>query len=467
MRVAILHYHYRPGGVTSVIQNILPALQSLGDIRARVINVPGTDYGESQNLCKDPYELAGRLEHAARERLGGTPDLWHIHNPTLGKHPAFPALIASLAGAGTPLLLHIHDFPEDGRPTNYHLIRQLPQSTSNLYPTAPHIHYGTINSRDSEILGAAGVPVENLHHLPNPIIPKDPENHPGKPEFALPSKQLHFYPVRATRRKNFGEFLLWATIAPKGHHFASSIGPTNPAQLQDYEHWQQLSKELNLPVSLGLCDDPAYPFPEIFHAASTCLTTSLAEGFGLAFLEPLLSKKPLWGRNLQEITGDFYAQGIEPGKLYDRLDIPLEWLDADKLKGHLKKKLLSTYKSYGRPLPQNATKTAWESFTKGNGCIDFGRLDSATQSEIIRKLHSSPGSHQEIRTPSPFLENPLPVPQQSGLILQNYSPEKCARQLYGIYKTLLQSGFSEPTFLDPAKILDQFLNPARFSFQLT
>ena len=38
---------------------------------------------------------------------------------------------------------------------------------------------------------------------------------------------LFLYPVRAVRRKNLGELALWASIAPKGHFFASSLGPTN------------------------------------------------------------------------------------------------------------------------------------------------------------------------------------------------------------------------------------------------
>ena len=40
-------------------------------------------------------------------------------------------------------------------------------------------------------------------------------------------------------------------------------------------------------------------------SAHRLVTTSVAEGFGLAFLEPWLFGKGLLGRNLPEITVDF------------------------------------------------------------------------------------------------------------------------------------------------------------------
>ncbi len=467
MRVAVLHYHYRPGGVTRVIQNSLAALGNFKGLEIQAIQVPGTDYGEPANLRKDPRALATELMAKAKHALGSTPNLWHIHNPTLGKHPAFPQLIRDMAAQGIPMLLHIHDFPEDGRPSNYRLMRDLPVGVPELYPVAPHIHYGTINLRDHDILLQAGIPSTNLHHLPNPVIFDNPVKTISKSENFCPGKQLHFYPVRATRRKNIGETLLWATLARDGHHFATSIGPTNLAHMKEYGRWQALNSHLGLPMSLGLCEDPRYPFPEVARSAHTCLTTSLAEGFGLTFLEPILTGLPLWGRDLPEITGDFRQHGISLQNLYNRVEIPLEWVGAPGLKGKIHSKLVKTYALYGQTIPDDAVEKAWESFTRGSSSMDFGRLDQGTQSQVIRKLHSEPQLHKDVSPSQPFMEIPPAIPAQADIVLEQYSPANCAAKLHMIYQALSNASPYPPSFLDPTKILAQFLNPARFSFQLT
>ncbi len=57
--------------------------------------------------------------------------------------------------------------------------------------------------------------------------------------------------------------------------------------------------------------------------ADALITTSVAEGFGLAFLEPWLASKPLVGRNLPEITADFAEHGLDLSALYNCLPVPL------------------------------------------------------------------------------------------------------------------------------------------------
>jgi hypothetical protein len=148
-----------------------------------------------------------RLGGVTRGAFGGEPDVWHIHNHSLGKNPALTQEVSNLAMAGQKILLQIHDFAEDGRPDNY---RNLGKLKNRLYPIAPHIHYAALNKRDDRFLLAAGIPKSNLHLLPNSVSPLPPTQS-LKPK----AQSLFVYPCRAIRRKNLGELLLWSTLMPE------------------------------------------------------------------------------------------------------------------------------------------------------------------------------------------------------------------------------------------------------------
>ena len=111
LRVAILHYHLRPGGVTRVITGAVRALGAR-DIRAAVLAgsapetgagtelsvavVPGLDYTTRLAQAPPPDRLAAELAEAARAELGGEPDVWHVHNHSLGKNCALPRALARM-----------------------------------------------------------------------------------------------------------------------------------------------------------------------------------------------------------------------------------------------------------------------------------------------------------------------------------------------------------------------------------
>ena len=63
----------------------------------------------------------------------------------------------------------------------------------------------------------------------------------------------------------------------------------------------------------------------IEHSAAI-VSTSVAEGFGLGFLEPWTFDKGLCGRNIPEITNDFSDLGIELDHLYERVETDLALL---------------------------------------------------------------------------------------------------------------------------------------------
>ena len=164
MKVALVHYHLEPGGVTRVLENtvqswkdsgkgpdqwvILSGRPYTGKILDEVRVVEGLDYAALADSI-DPKTLLLRMEDAARDALGQLPDLWHVHNHSLGKNPALTQAVAQLAKHGAPLLLQPHDFAEDGRPENFH---NLGKSHEKAYPTGEQIHYAALNSRDCSFL---------------------------------------------------------------------------------------------------------------------------------------------------------------------------------------------------------------------------------------------------------------------------------------------------------------------------
>ena len=127
MNIAIVHYHLEKGGVTRVIENTIESFSRLpnppnfvvlsgrkytGNKIKNVKIVDGLDY-LSPGKSISPKTLKERMEDAAIEGLQEKPDLWHIHNHSLGKNPALTKACSLIASSQYPVLLHPHDFAED------------------------------------------------------------------------------------------------------------------------------------------------------------------------------------------------------------------------------------------------------------------------------------------------------------------------------------------------------------------
>ena len=141
MKVALVHYHLRTGGVTKVITDQSTALTALGiehlvlSAGPAPVGLPHAEVPELEYLSEAPAtanNLHQILLSRCQEHLGGIPDVWHLHNPTLGKNILYPQLITDIAESRVPLILQTHDFAEDNRPSNYPLLL----GTKN-YPLAP------------------------------------------------------------------------------------------------------------------------------------------------------------------------------------------------------------------------------------------------------------------------------------------------------------------------------------------
>lgn len=485
LRVAIVHHHLKRGGVSRVIDSTLRGFKQLKQAPSCVVLcgeapieaefpadcavVPGLHYSNVQATTPPPAVLLEQLRRAARRSLGGDPDIWHMHNHSLGKNSALPAVVSMLAAAGESLLLHIHDFAEDGRPDNYRLNQSAAGAANQLYPGAPHVHYAVLNQRDRSFFKQTGIASEQLHLLANPVDSK--QAHGNVPaakiqqiRHSLGAQRLFLAPVRAVRRKNFGELLLWAALAPAGDVFATTLGPTNHNYQAAYQRWQACAKQHKLPVHFSIAEQhPDWEFEAIMQSADAILSTSIAEGFGLAFLEPWLFGKAIVGRDLRQISGDFVAHGIDLSGLYSAIGIPRDWVDLVSLRRDIEVGLTQAYAAYSAPLPNDALERAFGAIQLADGRIDFAGLDETQQQAVIERLVENPHAREQISDELTAKMAPEATIQHNAAIIQaNYSAEHYAQHLNDLYVEIAQQPAHPVHPLDAQNLLRAFLKPENF-----
>ena len=236
------------------------------------------------------------------------------------------------------------------------------------------------------ILSRAGVAEQRLHTLPNPVFPFGPLTEPQTARQKLQKirgietgSRLLIYPVRGIRRKNLGEMLLWSAIGRDNLICATTLPPQNPIEKTSYDDWKFLSHRLSLPCEWELGTESELAFSDILTAADAILTTSLAEGFGMVFLEAWLAGKPLFGRDLPEITRDFKQVGVWYPDLSSSLLIPTEHLDLDAVRHSFLSSYRNTLEQFAAPLPHDGKLNEEFQSLVARDVIDFAILDRSQQ----------------------------------------------------------------------------------------
>ena len=484
MRVAIIHYHLDPGGVTRVIELASSALTAAGvkhvvlaggcgvspqALPVRVIPELGylTTAGD---LTAE--SLTATLRATATEALGGPPDVWHFHNHSLGKNCLIPEVVARLAEAGERLVFQIHDLAEQGRPTNYQLIAR----HGKIYPYSLRIRYAFLNSREMALFTSAELPRESATLLPNSISPII--EHSLRRDVAATNPPLLFAPVRGIRRKNLGELVLLAALASGGTRLAVSRAPRNSDALPIHDNWRKFSEKHRLPIGFDVVDrftpaaGAASDFESWIAHATHLVTTSVSEGFGLPFLESIAQGKPLLGRDLHHLAAD---HSIPVPHRCQRILIPVDWVDLTILESHLATTLERNFRLYHRLLPSNQVSEILANIVHGE-MLDFGNLPEPLQQGIVEKLADA--AYRSI----PLVEingstfplkdwlaetlvhrQPTATPDQLG----PWSLENYQSALSTLYHELAGQPAGVPGYLPADRILTAHLNPESFHFLLS
>jgi hypothetical protein len=229
-----------------------------------------------------------------------------------------------------------------------------------------------------------------------------------------------------------------------------------------YDAWVAFAEELGLRVEFNAGANCT--FEEMVSRADALITTSIAEGFGLAFLEPWLAGKPLVGRNLPEITADFEQHGLDLSQLYNRLGVPLtsnDWNIGPQFFQTLEDKMRAACEAYGHAWSDERLEAARRELA-GDGTVDFGILDEDLQRVVIRAVKETPSMFGD-----GLGDASAQVAHNRAVVAEAYGPEAYGLHLLSIYHGLLKTKPGSVRYADGQKLLDEFLNPARFNLLRT
>jgi glycosyltransferase involved in cell wall biosynthesis len=463
-------------------------LDQVGSVRLDMIEIPALDY--DRNTTASPGELARQIREGLRGRGYSADDtILHVHNHSLGKNLSLPGAIRILACDGFRLLLQIHDFAEDYRHDNYaRMTAALATMTTDgaddlasvLYPQADHIHYATLNRRDWSILRDAGVPVSLLHLLPNPVpelatltARADARVRLAQVSGVPVESPFVLYPVRGIRRKNLGESLLWSALIDGSWHFGFTLPPMNPIEQPSYIRWKQLAGELRLPCHFELGTLPEMTLTDLLAAADLMLTTSVAEGFGMVFLESWLAGRSLVGRDLPEISADFVTAGLRLSGLQPRLSVPLEWVSRRTFYETLTSLYASCLQSFGQSAADSTTLAAQVKELVSDGTVDFAMLDPALQSRVIGRVRDDQSGKRRLLDLNQWMEHSLnlsrassaeDIQQNAEAVRRAYALDAFGPRLRDLYRAIAGSPRSDrlKSLTQPRQVLNTFLHLKRF-----
>ncbi|MBT3312488.1 MAG: hypothetical protein HN931_01140 [Desulfobacterales bacterium] len=463
MKIAFVHYHLIPGGVTTVINQQINAVKDDCEILVLtgempeapypeyIKHIPGISYDKTGNTYCDPKKTAEQIYGTIKSTWKDGCDVLHIHNPTLSKNRGFLNILKSLQNMGINLFLQIHDFAEDGRPLSYY----------NGEEYVSDCHYGVINSRDYNILKESGLKEDGLHKTFNMVNTFNFNSDMTK------KKKIVLYPVRAIRRKNIGEAILLSLFFKNREKLAITLPPNSESDIASYNDWKIFTRKNKLNVEFEASQK--YGFENLVRTSSFFITTSITEGFGFSFLEPWTAGKYLWGRRLPEICCDFENRGIHLGHLYSEILVPIELLGGDLFYSKWKSAFEENLRLFESVIDKKDIEKSFIEINESK-VIDFGLLDESSQKRLICNVLADKKNYNILKALNPHIELPGndSYHNQSDILTNNrnavekfYNKENYRDSLLKIYKKVINTPVNHKIKKDV--LLLSFLTPRNFS----
>lgn len=371
MKLIIVHYHLRPGGIRRVIELALPALvrfaprpitevvlatgecasadwpaQLEGKLPAVTLSVccePAFGYLSEQR--QPAPTITRKIRRALAQLLQGADAqnclVW-AHNLGVGRNLILAReLAAACAAQAVPLLSHHHDWWFDHRWARWPEIRRsgfrtLRAAAEAVLPPQTLIKHLAINQTDAARLR------EHLHQhhnwLPNPAGPlaqptvqkirqarswlNDLNGQTHQPVWLLPCRTL--------RRKNIAEALLLARWLRPEACVVVTGGASSAEEHAYFKTLADAAQRHDWPLKLGVLAGHETRKPtvaELLAASEAVLLTSIQEGFGLPYLEAAAAQRPLIARRLPNIAPDLHRFGFRFPQAYDDVLIAPELFD--------------------------------------------------------------------------------------------------------------------------------------------
>ena len=460
MKIAFIHYHLKPGGVTTVLKHQCDALREFGKSlllcgeaprehwQDEVSVIPGIAYDSIRTDSHSPKDISASILDSIYAKWPDGCDLIHIHNPTLAKNKSFLKVVDHLQKSKIPLLLQVHDFAEDGRPNAYF---------SEPYPK--NCHWCVINQRDYGALIRAGGNKEGIHYLPNAVVVN---------QASADTRQLNdciLYPIRAIRRKNIGEAFLLSLFVNNDLPVRITLPPNSPVDKLSYSSWQQFASRhhLNIEFEAGLLHD----FPSLMNSSKWILSCSIMEGFGFSFLESWQFGKAVWGRYLEGICTGFEQAGIAFPNFYRSIDVPLNWIGEQEFFESWHKTIIDVYEAYNIQPDQESIQSAAGTI-KDQGTIDFGLLNEHFQKKVLTGIINDKFALGVLAEQNPSLiyasetdaKKPL-IESNARIIANEFNLKNYSALLKKTYQHVINTTVRQE--IKKSALLTGFLNPQAFS----
>ena len=506
MNLYIFHYHLLPGGVTTVIRDgarVLLAHRGLFPGLDRLVVVAGGDDGgglvapvERCRLDAVGYDDAPATAGGQRQladlllrRFGD--GVWWIHNHHLAKNTRFTGAVLAAAADGQPMILQIHDFPENARPAN--LARLHAEVPASPYPGGDNVRYAVLNRRDHDALVAAGCPAERVVLLGNPVRPAASvpaadaaPAHAARVRLAKagaerppvgtgrfdPERPLWLYPVRVRRRKNVLEAGLLARLA--GANLVVTLPASSTAETPYWQAVERLFADATIP---GLCgvgerlDTHGLSFDDLLAAAHLVVSPSVEEGFGFQFVNALQWRRALLARRLPVLDDLQTLLDGYPAAVYDAVHCPL----SDAVRSTLRAAYGAVVQRVARG-PSAAgsgdlLRAALDTILSGD-TVDFSYLGAAQQAAVLRRCRADGAVHELRRANADLLATVRtlphqPLPDRNERIEAAFGEAAFARRSAALLAPLMafasrrgRPRAAAQTAIDPAAVRSAFANPA-------
>jgi len=362
VRLVVVHYHLRPGGIRRVIELATPHLvraagtvtevtlltgaraddawhehfaAHLPGVRVRVHVEPAVNYFSEQR--RSPARIARRLRAVfARLFVGdaGADTVVWAHNLGVGRNLMLSReLAAACAARDVPLVAHHHDWWFDNRWRRWPELRRcgaatLAAAARAVFPRAGQMIHAAINHEDASLLekhlGDRALWLPNLAapEPPPPPARVDAAHHWLNRQLAHHDAPVWLLPCRTLRRKNIAEALLLTRWLRPGAWLVVTGTASSRDELPYFAALAAAARRHHWRLRLGVLggDESRRPaIPELLAASEAVLLTSVQEGFGLPYLEAAAARRPLIARRLPNIAPDLHRFGFRFPQAYDEI----------------------------------------------------------------------------------------------------------------------------------------------------
>jgi glycosyltransferase involved in cell wall biosynthesis len=427
LKLIIVHYHLRPGGVRRVIESAAPHLARqfggrirevvlaageaddakwnrdfkslLGGTRVELFVDPSLGYWSEQKR-KAPAVV--KKLRAALERLLANADgenclVW-AHNLGIGRNLLLKReLLKACDRRAIPVLAHHHDWWFDNRWQRWPEMRQcgfrtLAAVADAVFPAHEKLRHIAVNRADARVLQrhfpgrARWLPnLTERRHFPTPQR-RNAAAAWLRRELNEKDAPVWLMPCRLLRRKNVAEALLLTRWLRPGGWLVTTGGASSADEMIYFQRLDAAARRHGWPLRLGILQEDEARKPsveELLAVSEVVMLTSLQEGFGLPFIEAAVANRPLIARKLPGVAPDLARLGFRFPQSYDEILVAPSLFDW---KAEVKRQR-KRFRAWKMQLPRDCRRLAVVPVVLAVAShpqpVPFSRLTLAAQLEVL------------------------------------------------------------------------------------